>query len=119
MSVRPAAAEKRSKKRSELRSWIADYKRTLSCVRCGFKHPAALQFHHVDQNTKKFEIGSAVMLQKSLRQVQEEIAKCECICANCHAVHHYEERILLEADRQFEELEYNELEDFDVEDLDP
>ena len=57
------------------------------------------------------------MLQKSLKQVQEEIAKCECICANCHSVHHYEERILLEADRQDEEQGYNELEDFDVEDL--
>lgn len=113
----PAAAKRRSEKRAELRAWIADYKRTLSCGRCGFKHPAALQFHHTDVSTKKFEIGSAVMLQKSLKQVQEEIAKCECICANCHAVHHYEERILLEADRQDEDQWYNEIEDFDVEDL--
>jgi len=104
-----AAAEKRSKKRAELRAWIADYKRTLSCSRCGFNHPAALQFHHTGAGEKKFEIGSAVMLQKSLKQVKEEIAKCECVCANCHAVHHYDERMLLEADRQAEEMEYNEL----------
>ena len=105
----PTSSTRRAEKRAEVRAWIADYKRTLCCARCGFKHPAALQFHHTDVKTKKFEIGSAVMLQKSLAQVREEIAKCECICANCHAVHHYEERILLESDRQIEELEYNEL----------
>jgi hypothetical protein len=114
MSKSPAATKKkRAEKRAELRAWIADYKRTLSCVRCGFKHPAALQFHHTGVGTKKFEIGSAVMMQKSIKQVQEEIAKCECVCANCHLVHHYEERILLEADRQNEEQEYNELGEFD------
>jgi transcription elongation factor Elf1 len=111
MSKHPAAAEKRSKKRSEVRAWIADYKRTLSCIRCGFKHPAALQFHHTGVLVKKFEIGSAATLQKSLKQVQEEIAKCECICANCHLIHHYEERMLLESDRQEENECYNELED--------
>jgi hypothetical protein len=96
-------------RRSEVRAWINDYKKTLRCGRCGFYHPAALQFHHTDSSTKKFEIGSAVGLLKSLKQVQDEIAKCECICANCHAVHHYEERMLLEADRQEEELMYNEM----------
>ena len=108
MSKHPAA-EKRSKKRSEVRAWIADYKRTLSCIRCGFNHPAALQFHHTGVGIKKFEIGSAAALQKSLKQVQEEIAKCECICANCHLIHHYDERILLEADKMEEEIEYQEL----------
>jgi DNA-directed RNA polymerase subunit M/transcription elongation factor TFIIS len=92
-----------------------DYKRTLRCGRCGFSHPAALQFHHTNSSTKKFEIGSAVGLLKSLKQVQEEILKCEVICANCHLVHHYEERILLEADRQHEESLYNELVEEEIE----
>jgi transcription elongation factor Elf1 len=109
MSKSPAAAIRRAAKRAEVRQWIAEYKKTLSCSRCGFNHPAALQFHHTGAGEKKFEIGSAVMLQKSLKQVKEEIAKCECVCANCHAIHHYEERMLLEADRQLEEQEYNEL----------
>jgi DNA-directed RNA polymerase subunit M/transcription elongation factor TFIIS len=104
----------KSGRRSEVRAWINDYKRTLRCGRCGFSHPAALQFHHTDSSTKKFEIGSAVGLLKTVKQVQEEIQKCEVICANCHMVHHYEERTQLEADRQAEEAWYYELtEDID------
>lgn len=106
-----SSSERRSEKRAEVRVWIAGYKKTQKCCRCGFAHPAALQFHHTGVGIKKFEIGSAVTLQKSLKQVMEGIAKCECLCANCHAIHHYDERMLLEADRQFEEQEYNELVD--------
>lgn len=109
MPQRPAAAIRRAAKRSEVRQWIAEYKKLLSCNRCGFKHPAALQFHHTGVGPKLFEIGSANTLQKSVKQVQDEIAKCEVICANCHAIHHYDERILFEADRQDEESLYNEL----------
>lgn len=98
-------------RRAEVRAWLNDYKKTLCCGRCGYKHPAALQFHHTDASKKKFEIGSAVSLLKSLKQVQEEILKCEVVCANCHLVHHYDERMLLEADRQAEEEWYNELTD--------
>lgn len=97
------------KRRLEVRLWIADYKRNSLCGRCGFKHPAALQFHHTDSSKKKFEIGSAAALEKSVIQVQEEILKCELICANCHLIHHYEERMLLESDKLDEELLYNEL----------
>lgn len=106
--------EKRSKKRSELRSWISDYKKNLKCERCGFSHPAALQFHHTDSSIKKFAISEAAGLEKSLQQVQEEINKCEVICANCHMVHHHEERVELEAARFDEELWYNELSEDDL-----
>ncbi len=101
--------KKRRRRRHEVRQFLIEYKSTAKCERCGFSHPAALQFHHRDTGTKSFEIGSAAALDKSVAQVIEEMKKCEVICANCHLIHHYEERQQLEADRMDEEAEYQEL----------
>jgi len=72
-------------------------------------HPAALQFHHTNASMKRFEIGSAAALDKTIKDVKEEILKCELICANCHLIHHYDERQELEAARQDEEIAYQDL----------
>lgn len=86
-------SRKVSLKEATIKNWIYKYKQDSRCVRCGFKHHAALQFHHTGIGRKEFEISSAISLGKSLIQIQEEIDKCEVICANCHLIHHYEERI--------------------------
>jgi hypothetical protein len=88
---------------------LIEYKTGIACARCGFSHPAAIQFHHRDTGLKKFEIGSAAALEKSIPQVIAEIEKCEVLCANCHLIHHYDERQELEAARQDEEAYYQEL----------
>lgn len=64
------------------------FKQTLRCNRCGFSHPAALQFHHKDPTAKEAAIAS-VSANWSVARLQEEIAKCEVLCANCHAIEHY------------------------------
>ena len=57
------------------------------CVRCGFdKHPAALEFHHKDSSTKRFEIGG--VWNKAWKSIEEEIMKCEILCSNCHRIEH-------------------------------
>lgn len=59
------------------------------CFRCGYgKSPNALQFHHRDPSNKKFTLNMGVTL--SLERVVEELAKCELICANCHAELHFD-----------------------------
>jgi len=75
------------------KKWLAELKSTLKCVLCGFdKHPEALDFHHKNPADKKFEVGRGIT-RKTLKQVQEEIAKCEVVCANCHRALHAEERL--------------------------
>lgn len=68
-------------------------KRTLveeaggKCVKCGYDRCyAALHFHHRDPGTKSFKVGSG---NKSLARQRVEAAKCDLICANCHAEHHW------------------------------
>lgn len=53
------------------------------CERCGYDEcVAALQFHHRDPNTKEFTISGRSW---SLERLRPEVAKCDLLCANCHA----------------------------------
>ncbi len=83
--------EYRANRRMEVRQWIDEYKSGLSCA-CGQNHPATLDFHHIDPTQKDFSIKAAVARRYSLERVKKEIAKCIVLCANCHRVHHWEER---------------------------
>lgn len=69
--------------------WDA-FKRTLKCTKCGFDHPAALDFHHVDPAEKE-NLVSKLVSSGCFAAAMEEVQKCIVLCANCHRVHHYEE----------------------------
>jgi hypothetical protein len=67
-----------------------DYKKTLCCSKCGYDDYRALQFHHI--NDDKESNVCNIVRNKSWENVLEEINKCIVLCANCHQIHHYEER---------------------------
>ncbi len=62
----------------------------VSCQRCGFPHPAALEFHHRDPSTKEFNIATAVVAPKKYpwEAILKELEKCDVICSNCHKIEH-------------------------------
>jgi len=69
--------------------WLLEIKLTLKCERCGFNHPAALDFHHKDPNDKMFKISSRVTINsKRKEKVIEEMKKCIVLCSNCHRIEH-------------------------------
>lgn len=74
-----------TERRDELREWLADYKQGLRCQVCGESRPHLLQFHHRDRSQKEFSISKIVHDGVSLEKLQREIAKCDVLCANCHA----------------------------------
>jgi hypothetical protein len=45
-----------------------------------------MHFDHREPAKKKFQIGRAVTGTMSVRLMMTEIAKCDLVCANCHAV---------------------------------
>lgn len=85
--------DKREERVSNAKDWLNDYKSNLSCDECGFDHPAALDFHHVDKFSKTASIGTLVLRGWTLGKILEEIAKCRVLCSNCHRILHYEQRI--------------------------
>lgn len=58
------------------------------CSRCNFDNPAALQFHHRDPKIKSFNVNTQEISLKRWSIVEEEITKCDLLCANCHAIEH-------------------------------
>ena len=57
------------------------------CIRCGYSGcPGALHFHHRDPSNKLFKVGAG---NRSLERQRAEAAKCDLICANCHAEEHW------------------------------
>ena len=54
------------------------------CVVCGwFGHLSAIDYHHVHPAEKSFALSSA-LVSYSREKVDIELAKCVCLCANCH-----------------------------------
>lgn len=66
------------------RQWLYDFLLTHPCVTCGETRIPCLQFHHVSPNEKDY--APSQMRMFALERIQEEVAKCIVLCANCHAV---------------------------------
>ena len=73
----------------DLVQWFRDYKRTCSCSICGESRPACLTFHHRDPSDKMIEVSILVTRHNKRERVLAEIAKCDVLCANCHADLHF------------------------------
>jgi len=72
------------------RQKVNDIKLVIGCVQCGYnKHPAALQFNHT-KGEKLFNISQDT--KRKWDDIINEIAKCEVLCANCHAIHSFENK---------------------------
>ncbi len=67
------------------RQAIAEYKLERGCHICGYKgHPDALHFDHLPGCDKKGNISQ--IYRGKWADVLKEIAKCQVLCANCHAI---------------------------------
>lgn len=82
---------RRKRRQEEIRDWFRKYKSTLACMDCGISHPAVLQFHHRDSSGKSFNIADVTSRASSVRQIVDEVAKCDVLCVNCHAKRHWYE----------------------------
>ena len=81
---REANPEKASAHRRIRAELVAKIK-SVPCLDCGVQYPPyVMQFDHRDPSAKSFTIGENAS-RFSLDVVLAEIAKCDVVCANCHA----------------------------------
>ena len=78
------------KQTQERRQFINEYKSTCSCKKCGDNRSYVLDFHHVDANSKTFDLGDAS--KYSITKLKIELEKCITLCRNCHSEFHYLEK---------------------------
>ena len=83
----------RQRRRVERKEWFIQFKKTLSCSKCGDNRWYVLDFHHKDKDDKKDHICKLMAGSYAIAKIMEEIAKCDVLCSNCHRELHYFERI--------------------------
>lgn len=85
MAQTPATQYKATRKhRAKKKALIVAAKLASGCVDCGYNlRHEALQFDHV-RGPKRFELSKGYF--HSFEDILAEIAKCEVVCANCHAI---------------------------------
>jgi len=78
--------EGKNRKFELIRRYLQKYKKQ-PCMDCGNEYPPyVMDFDHRPGETKVFNISRFMRENRSLEQVQEEIAKCDLVCANCHRI---------------------------------
>jgi hypothetical protein len=84
LSTQTARVERRlTERRTYLRELLAQ-----PCAHCGEKYPiGAMNFHHRDPAQKRMKVGEAARNWND-ETFYSEVAKCDVVCANCHAIEH-------------------------------
>jgi len=81
---------RRDRARKRNKPYVSQYLESHHCAVCGESDPLILCFHHRDPETKDGDISDMID-RRSLQSLQEEIAKCDVLCRNCHRIFHNEE----------------------------
>ena len=77
---------RRAERRPEFVAWYRALKEARPCADCGGQFPAeAMQWDHLPGADKVSDVSN-LLRRLSKTRVLEEIAKCELVCANCHAI---------------------------------
>ena len=72
--------------------YIRGIKASTPCADCGNYYPApAMQFDHV-RGEKLFILASTSTTNIGRARIDTEIAKCDVVCANCHAMRTFKRR---------------------------
>lgn len=72
--------------RALLKARIESILSSTVCADCGFQDSRAFEFHHLDRSSKLDEVSKMASQQAPWRRIEEEIAKCIILCANCHRI---------------------------------
>ena len=78
---------RRKEYQKRLRVWMDGYK--VSCEICGENYQDCLEFHHIDEDKKEFNMATA-HCREGKGAIINEIAKCQVLCSNCHRKLHWE-----------------------------
>ncbi len=82
-----------NKKKRKVRRDYVQKEKDKPCMDCGIKYPYyVMDFDHV-RGEKKFNLSSTTIGSKAYKRIEDEIAKCDVVCANCHRARTYNTRI--------------------------
>lgn len=100
LSNKEATGESVAKRKRRLRTEWFEYKAKQKCAKCGFSHPAAIDFHHVVKQHKRSVNYLAAKLQNIRAAIHEAEEKCIPLCSNCHRILHWQEHQCIKSRRK-------------------
>lgn len=72
------------RRRSKLQRMAVEY-RGGECLYCGYSRcVSAMEFHHLDPETKEFGISAACAKTRAWEVIRRELDKCVILCCRCH-----------------------------------
>jgi hypothetical protein len=82
----------RVKRSQQQRQAILRAAKDKPCADCGKRYPCyVMDFDHREGETKSCNVSALIFSTRwSVRRLQEEIAKCDVVCANCHRERTYQ-----------------------------
>lgn len=81
-----------AKQKAYLARYIQDLKSNTPCMDCKESFPYyVMDFDHV--RGQKHKNVSELIVTLSKKKIDEEIAKCEIVCSNCHRVRTHQRKI--------------------------
>ena len=81
--------------RERNREYVKQVKSAAACADCHVSYPSyIMQFDHLGKD-KDRDVAALVASPVSLARLKAEIAKCEVVCANCHAERTHQRRSLV------------------------
>lgn len=84
-AIKEKTAENNRLIRRRNKAYIDGVKGTKPCADCGISYPPyVMQFDHIVDG-KRGNVADMARSGFSIENLQAEIAKCELVCANCHA----------------------------------
>lgn len=75
-----------SRARKRVKEFVREQKRNRPCADCFMIFPYyVMQFDHRPGEVKCFDVSCSWKVGAGIKRVSAEIAKCDLVCANCHA----------------------------------
>lgn len=81
-----------NRRRAAKQQYVRAIKTAHGCAECGERRDPCLEFHHTDPSQKLAGVWKLAASNATYARLNAEIAKCVVLCANCHRVHHHNER---------------------------
>lgn len=91
--------ERNRQRRKQVTALVTEIKESNPCTDCGqFFLGCQMQFDHI--GTDKIKSVSDTIRYNTLPKVLAELAKCELVCANCHALRTWQRKFSEPLDSQ-------------------
>lgn len=85
-AYRASIKKQREAGRQRAKDFVLGLKADTPCADCGQTFdPVCMDFDHISDD-KTDNVGTLVSRGVSVKRIQDEVEKCELVCANCHRV---------------------------------